>query len=70
MYPVGAPQPIAEVSLGAGPPEPTNAAYAMAKLATAGMAVIATCNLHVRGQGREARRDFPDVQVVHLDDSG
>ena len=38
MYPVGAPQPIAEASLGAGPPEPTNAAYAMAKLATAGMA--------------------------------
>ena len=38
MYPVGAPQPIAESSLGAGPPEPTNAAYAMAKLATAGMA--------------------------------
>ena len=38
MYPVGAPQPIAEVSLGTGPPEPTNAAYAMAKLATAGMA--------------------------------
>lgn len=38
MYPVGAPQPIAEVSLGAGPPEPTNAAYALAKLATAGMA--------------------------------
>ncbi len=37
MYPVGAPQPIAEASLGAGPPEPTNAAYAMAKLATAGM---------------------------------
>jgi GDP-L-fucose synthase len=38
MYPVGAPQPIAEASLGAGPPEPTNAAYAMAKLATASMA--------------------------------
>jgi len=38
MYPVGAPQPIAEASLGAGPPEPTNAAYAMAKLATAGLA--------------------------------
>ena len=38
MYPVGAPQPIAEANLGAGPPEPTNAAYAMAKLATAGMA--------------------------------
>lgn len=37
MYPVGAPQPITEASLGAGPPEPTNAAYAMAKLATAGM---------------------------------
>ena len=38
MYPVGAAQPIAEASLGAGPPEPTNAAYALAKLATAGMA--------------------------------
>ena len=38
MYPVGAPQPIEEASLGAGPPEPTNAAYAMAKLATASMA--------------------------------
>lgn len=38
MYPVGAAQPIAESSLGAGPPEPTNAAYALAKLATAGMA--------------------------------
>ena len=38
MYPVGAPQPIGEASLGAGPPEPTNAAYAMAKLATAGLA--------------------------------
>lgn len=38
MYPVGAPQPIAEASLGAGPPEPTNAAYAMAKLATAALA--------------------------------
>ncbi len=37
MYPVGAPQPISEAQLGAGPPEPTNAAYAMAKLATAGM---------------------------------
>jgi GDP-L-fucose synthase len=37
MYPVDAPQPIAESSLGAGPPEPTNAAYAMAKLATAGL---------------------------------
>jgi GDP-L-fucose synthase len=38
MYPVDAPQPVAEANLGAGPPEPTNAAYAMAKLATAGMA--------------------------------
>jgi GDP-L-fucose synthase len=38
MYPVGAPQPIAEASIGAGPPEPTNAAYAVAKLATASLA--------------------------------
>lgn len=38
MYPVDAAQPIAEASLGCGPPEPTNAAYAMAKLATAAMA--------------------------------
>jgi GDP-L-fucose synthase len=38
MYPVGAAQPLSEASLGAGPPEPTNAAYAMAKLATAAMA--------------------------------
>ena len=38
MYPLAAPQPIAEASLGHGPPEPTNAAYAMAKLATAALA--------------------------------
>lgn len=38
MYPVDAVQPVVEASLGQGPPEPTNAAYAMAKLATAGMA--------------------------------
>jgi GDP-L-fucose synthase len=38
MYPVGAPQPIAEASVGNGPPEPTNEAYAVAKLATASLA--------------------------------
>jgi GDP-L-fucose synthase len=38
MYPVGAPQPIAEKSVGSGPPEPTNEAYAVAKLATASLA--------------------------------
>jgi GDP-L-fucose synthase len=38
MYPVGAPQPIAEASIGDGRPEPTNEAYAMAKLATASLA--------------------------------
>jgi GDP-L-fucose synthase len=38
MYPVGAPQPIAEASVGKGPPEPTNEAYAVAKLATASLA--------------------------------
>ena len=38
MYPVGAPQPIAEMSIGDGRPEPTNEAYAVAKLATASLA--------------------------------
>lgn len=38
MYPVGAPQPIAEASIGDGRPEPTNEAYAVAKLATASLA--------------------------------
>jgi GDP-L-fucose synthase len=38
MYPVGAPQPIAESSIGDGRPEPTNEAYAVAKLATASLA--------------------------------
>ena len=38
MYPVGAPQPISEASLGDGRPEPTNEAYAVAKLATASLA--------------------------------
>src|SRR4051812_28743837 len=38
MYPVGAPQPIAEASIGDGRPEPTNEAYAAAKLATASLA--------------------------------
>jgi GDP-L-fucose synthase len=38
MYPVDAPQPIAETSIGAGRPEPTNEAYAVAKLATASLA--------------------------------
>jgi GDP-L-fucose synthase len=38
MYPVGAPQPIAEASVGDGRPEPTNEAYAVAKLATASLA--------------------------------
>ena len=38
MYPVGAPQPIAETSIGDGRPEPTNEAYAVAKLATASLA--------------------------------
>lgn len=38
MYPVGAPQPIAESSVGDGRPEPTNEAYAVAKLATASLA--------------------------------
>ena len=38
MYPVGAPQPIAEASVGNGRPEPTNEAYAVAKLATASLA--------------------------------
>ena len=38
MYPVGAPQPIAEASIGEGRPEPTNEAYAVAKLATASLA--------------------------------
>jgi GDP-L-fucose synthase len=38
MYPVGASQPIAEASVGKGPPEPTNEAYAVAKLATASLA--------------------------------
>jgi GDP-L-fucose synthase len=38
MYPVGAPQPIAEKSIGDGRPEPTNEAYAVAKLATASLA--------------------------------
>src|SRR3954468_3927803 len=38
MYPVGAAQPIAEASLGDGRPEPTNEAYAVAKLATARLA--------------------------------
>jgi len=37
MYPVAAPQPMAEASLMTGPPEPTNSAYAMAKLATAAL---------------------------------
>lgn len=38
MYPVGAPQPISEASMGDGRPEPTNEAYAVAKLATASLA--------------------------------
>ncbi len=38
MYPVGAPQPIAEASMMTGRPEPTNEAYAMAKIATASLA--------------------------------
>ncbi len=38
MYPVGAPQPISEKSIGDGRPEPTNEAYAVAKLATASLA--------------------------------
>jgi GDP-L-fucose synthase len=38
MYPVGAPQPIAEKYIGDGRPEPTNEAYAVAKLATASLA--------------------------------
>lgn len=38
MYPVGASQPISEASIGNGRPEPTNEAYAMAKLATASLA--------------------------------
>jgi GDP-L-fucose synthase len=38
MYPVGAPQPINENSIGDGRPEPTNEAYAVAKLATASLA--------------------------------
>jgi GDP-L-fucose synthase len=38
MYPVGAPQPIAEASIGDGRPEATNEAYAVAKLATASLA--------------------------------
>ena len=38
MYPVGAPQPISEASIGDGRPEPTNEAYAVAKLATASLA--------------------------------
>jgi GDP-L-fucose synthase len=38
MYPVGATQPIAESSIGEGRPEPTNEAYAVAKLATASLA--------------------------------
>ncbi len=38
MYPAAVSQPMAESSLMTGPPEPTNAAYAMAKLATAGLA--------------------------------
>ncbi len=38
MYPVTAPQPIAEASLMTGRPEPTNEAYAMAKIATASLA--------------------------------
>jgi GDP-L-fucose synthase len=37
MYPVGAPQPISERSIGDGRPEPTNEAYAVAKLATASL---------------------------------
>jgi GDP-L-fucose synthase len=38
MYPVGAPQPISEACIGDGRPEPTNEAYAVAKLATASLA--------------------------------
>ena len=38
MYPVAAPQPIAETSLMTGPPEPTNESYAIAKIATASLA--------------------------------
>jgi GDP-L-fucose synthase len=38
MYPVAVAQPMAEANLMTGPPEPTNAAYAMAKLATAALA--------------------------------
>jgi GDP-L-fucose synthase len=38
MYPVAAPQPIAESSYMAGRPEPTNEAYAIAKIATASLA--------------------------------
>jgi GDP-L-fucose synthase len=38
MYPVGASQPIAESSFMTGRPEPTNEAYAMAKIATASLA--------------------------------
>jgi GDP-L-fucose synthase len=38
MYPLGAPQPYVETSVGKGPPEPTNEAYAVAKLATASLA--------------------------------
>ncbi|WP_428675448.1 GDP-L-fucose synthase family protein [Reyranella sp.] len=38
MYPVGASQPISEASIGDGRPEPTNEAYAVAKLATASLA--------------------------------
>jgi GDP-L-fucose synthase len=37
MYPVAAPQPVSEASLMTGPPEPTNEAYAMAKIATAAL---------------------------------
>jgi GDP-L-fucose synthase len=38
MYPVDAPQPISEKSIGDGRPESTNEAYAVAKLATASLA--------------------------------
>lgn len=38
MYPVAAPQPIAESSMMTGRPEPTNEGYAAAKIATASMA--------------------------------
>lgn len=52
MYPADAPQPFKEESLGTGEPEPTNAAYAHAKIAvwrlakSLGLKTVVPCNMY------------------------